>query len=171
MLHDQRSERDRLSKNDGTIQPPAGLKANPFEVSASALVLEIHAPTTKLDWRPIVQIEPAKAQAQPPGGTWPWIGLATELANPVLNEYLQELLTNIPIAYSAVELKQFRDASSLTDACYQAMVATRFVPSNIGVPEPLPAATVTVNQYASLDIPEVWDSPPMRRCNRCCSTP
>ena len=33
------------------------------------------------------------------------------------------------------------------------MVATRFSPSNIGVPVALPAATVTVGQYASLDIP------------------
>jgi hypothetical protein len=135
------------------FSPTPVLNANPFNISASALVLETHTPTTKLDWRPIVKIDSVKGPAPPPAGIWPWIGLEAGLVNPLLNEYLQVLLANVPNAFSTIELKQFRDASSLTDACYQAVVATRFSPSNIGTPAALPAVTVTVGQYESLDIP------------------
>jgi hypothetical protein len=137
------------------FSPTPVLNANPFQISASALVLQTHAPTTKLDRRTIVSIDPVNGQAQTPNGNdlWPWIGLAAGIANPLLNEYLQELLASIPYAFSTVQLKQFRDASSLTEACYQAVVATQFTPSNIGAPVALPPVTVTVGQYASLDIP------------------
>lgn len=135
------------------FSPTPVLNANPFQISASALVLDSYAPTTKLDWKPIVKIDPSKGSAQAPGGLWPWIGLGAAIADPFLNGLLQQVLANIPNAFSTVQLKQFRDASSPTDACYQALVATPFIPSNIGAPIALPPVTITVGQYASLDIP------------------
>jgi len=135
------------------FSPTPVLNANPFQISASALVLETHAPTTKLDWRPIVKIEPSNGSTQPPGGLWPWIGLGAQISDPLLNWLLQEMLANVPNAFSTVQLKQFRDPSSPTDACYQAVVATPFTLSNIGAPTALPPVTITVEQYASLDIP------------------
>lgn len=79
--------------------------------------------------------------------------LGVGIADPSLNELLQAMLSVIPNAFSTVQLKQFRDAPSLTDACYQAVVSAPFTPSNIGAPGPLPPVTVTVRTYASLDIP------------------
>lgn len=135
------------------FSPTPVLNLNPLNITVSALALKTHSLTTKLDWQPIVEIRPDNKPAPAPAGIWPWIGLGAGLANPILNGYLQALLASVPNAFSTVELKQFRDASSLTEACYQAVVATGFAPSNIGPPVQLPAATVQVNTYASLDIP------------------
>jgi hypothetical protein len=48
-------------------------------------------------------------------------------------------------------LKQFRDLP--TGACFQAVVNTPFTPYNIGAVNPLPAVSITVNEYDSLKIP------------------
>ena len=39
------------------FSPTPVLSASPFNISASALVLDTHSPATKLDWRPIVSID------------------------------------------------------------------------------------------------------------------
>jgi hypothetical protein len=88
---------------------------------------------------------------------WPWIGIAGEIADPYLNELLAALLAKIPDVFSTIQLKQARDTPA--DACYQAVVSTPFTPSNVQVPTPLPAAAITVNSYASLDIPGVLGFP------------
>jgi Acetoacetate decarboxylase (ADC) len=125
---------------------------NPFNIEISALALKTHSAATQLDWQPIVAIKPDKGTSPLPVGNWPWLEIGS-LAYPTLQPYLQAFLATIPTAFSTIGLQQFRDASSQTDACYQAVVATHFAPYQIGTPTALPAATVTVNQYASLDIP------------------
>ena len=135
------------------FDPTPVLNANPFKISVSALALNRLLPATKLDWEPIVKIDPTGGPAPAPAGLWPWIELGAEITDPLLNELLQDLLANIPNLFSTVQLKQFRDGSTTTDACYQALVETPFIPSNIGVPSPLPPVTITVNQYGNLDIP------------------
>jgi hypothetical protein len=134
------------------FSPPKVLGADPLQVVASAMVLKTHSPATKLDWKPIVEIKPAPGGApQPLAGLWPWIGIAGNVFDPILDELLQLFLMEDPFAYSTVQLKQFRDLPSGT--CFQAVVATPFEPLNIGVPQPLPPVTITVHDYASLDIP------------------
>jgi hypothetical protein len=123
----------------------------PYPITASALVLEKFLPETKLDWKPVVEILPGNGPAPAPAGLWPWIGIAGEIADPYLNELLEALLAKIPDAFSTVQLKQSRDTP--TEACYQAVVSTPFTPSNVEASTQLPAATITVNTYASLDIP------------------
>jgi hypothetical protein len=136
---------------------------NPFPITMSALVMDRYATTTKLDWKQIVTVtaDPVGAAAEQPGpgNIWPWVELGAGIADPLLNEGLQNVLTALPNAFSTVQLKQFRDASSLTDACYQAVVATPFTPSNIGAPNPLPPAAVTVSAYDSLNIPKALGIP------------
>jgi hypothetical protein len=141
------------------FSPTPVLNANPFQISASALVLKNFSPTTMLDWQPVVKISPSTGPAPIPGGLWPWIGLGGQIADPLLNWLLQDALANVPITFSTVQLKQFRDASSPTDACYQAVVATPFAPSGIGVPTALPPVTITVEKYDSLDIPKSFGFP------------
>jgi hypothetical protein len=110
---------------------------------------------------PFVKIDPWPQGNPPvPNGVWPWLDLGTELSDPLLDDYLQLLQQAIPDAFATVELKQFRDAASLTEACYQAVVATRFSPTKIGAPSALPPVRVTVNSYASLDIPGSLGLPP-----------
>jgi len=134
--------------------PPAVLNANPFKISISTPVLAKHDPTTKLQMTEFVRIDPwPQGKPQLPNGVWPWVDLGVQLGDPVLNDYLELLQAAVPDAFALVELKQFRDAGSMTDACYQAVVATRFSPRNIGAPEALPPVRVTVNSFASLDIP------------------
>jgi hypothetical protein len=143
------------------FSPPAVLGVNPFKVAISTPVLATHLPTTKLQMMPIVKIDPWPQGNPPvPNGVWPWLDLGVELGDPLLNDYLELLQAAIPDAFAIVELKQFRDAASLTDACYQAVVSTRFSPSNIGQPQALPPVKVTVNSYASLDIPGSLGLPP-----------
>jgi len=125
---------------------------SPFDITVSALALKTYSTATQLDWQPIVEIKPDKGTSSPARGNWPWIGL-DGLVFPTLEPYLEAFLATVPTAFSSVGLKQFRDAPSLTNACYQAVVATHFAPYGIGTPTPLPAATVKVKQYASLDIP------------------
>lgn len=125
---------------------------SPFDITVCALALKTYSAATQLDWQPIVEIKPDSGTPSPPPGNWPWIELDA-LAYPTLEPYLEAFLATVPTTFSTIGLKQFRDASSLTEACYQAVVATHFAPYQIGTPTALPAATVRVNQYASLDIP------------------
>ena len=137
------------------FSPTPMLDADPFQISASVLALKKHKPATRLDWHRLVTIDPTGAAASTaPGGLWPWIGLEASIVDPFLNELLQELLTFAPDAFSTVQLKQFRDPSNLTDACYQAVISTPFTLSNLRPPKPLPPATITVDRYASIDIPK-----------------
>jgi hypothetical protein len=138
------------------FNPTPMLGANPLQITASALAMKTHSPNTELKMLPIVEINPSPPNlAAPalPNGIWPWVGLAAQ-AN-ILDSNLQQLLQTFqaedPNLFSTVQLKQFRDLP--TGACFQAVVETPFTPSNIGVPQPLPPVSVTVNSYASLDIP------------------
>ena len=137
------------------FDPTPMLGADPLRIKASALAMQTHSPTTELKMHPIVEINPSGAAAAPevPGGVWPWVGLAakTNILDPNLQQQSQAFLAGIPNIFSTVQLKQFRDLPS--GACFQAVVSTPFTPSNFGVPKPLPPVTVTVNSYASLDIP------------------
>ena len=128
------------------------LNAQNLQITASALALKKYKPTTKLDWQPIVTVSSSGAPAGTLDGVWPWIGLGANIADPFLNPLLQDALANLPDVFSTVHLKQFRDAESSTEACYQAVVTAPFTPSNISVPKPLPPVTITVDKYASLDI-------------------
>lgn len=123
--------------------------AAPFHITASALALTSFQ-KTKLDWKPIVKIDSSTGPAQPiSDGLWPWIGLGAEVVDPIL----QDFPVNFPAAFSTIQLKQFRDAQCPDEACYQALVGTPFTPTKVGLPTLLPPVTVTVEQYASLDIP------------------
>jgi hypothetical protein len=132
--------------------PTPVLGANPFKIKVSALALETYAPTTELNWHPIVEINPSTGVApQIVDGLWPWVGLAADTADPILEELLQIFLSTLPYAFSTVQLKQFRDLP--TGACFQAIVNTPFSPYNVGAVSPLPPVSITVREYDSLKIP------------------
>jgi hypothetical protein len=134
------------------FSPTPVLGANPFNIKVSALALDTYAPTTKLKWHPIVEINPKTGMApQLVDGLWPWVGLAANTADPVLDELLQIFLSALPEGLSTVQLKQFRDLP--TGACFQAVVQTPFTPSKVGALKPLPPVSITVNEYDSLKIP------------------
>jgi hypothetical protein len=137
------------------FDPTPMLGTNPLRITASALAMKTHSPTTRLQMHPIVEIKPSQAvgAAQVPDGVWPWVGLAAQanIFDPNLKQQSQAFLADIPSIFSTVQLKQFRDMPA--GACFQAVVSTPFTPSNVGVPQPLPPVSVTVNSYASLDIP------------------
>jgi hypothetical protein len=133
--------------------PTPMLGANPLKITASALALKKHSPTTKLDWQPIVEINPttgAAPQLAQVQGTWPWVGLAGNVKDPILDEFLQ-LISQFPFFFTTVQLKQFRDLP--TGTCFQAVVNTEFEASNIAGLNPLPPVTVTIHEYDSLKIP------------------
>ena len=144
------------------FDPTPVLGLNPLRFSVSAMVMKTHSPQTKLDWAPFVEIEPSSAvtaQTQTPQGAWPWAGLGAAAdaalgsltSDPYLDANLQTLLEDFPEFFTSVQLKQFRDLP--TNACFQAVVNTPFMPENVKIPELLPPVTITVNKYASLDIP------------------
>lgn len=139
------------------FNPPSVSATNPFNVTVCALALDQYAPTTKLEWQPVVRVQPAASAKKPvapsPQTVWPWVELGGSIVNPLLNLMLQELVEAAPTTFSTVQLKQFRDASSLTKSCYQAVLSTPFTPSQVGPPVPLGPVTVAVETYASLDIP------------------
>jgi hypothetical protein len=140
-------------KNMAQFNPTPVLNADPFRIAVSTPLMEIYSPTTPLSWQPIVQIDPSDEPVRPHGGLWPWIGLASRIADPLLNNLLQNFLKLVPNEFSSVQLKQFRDAANPVNACYQAIVSTPFTLSNIRMPKPLPSVVVTLKKYASLDIP------------------
>ena len=146
------------------FEPTPVLGVDPLRITVSAMVMKTHSPQTMLDWAPIVEIKPGAAamaaKVQAPQGSWPWAGmgpgkaaaaLTSEFSDPYLEANLQTLLGDIPGIFTTVQLKQFRDLP--TNACFQAVVTTRFMPENVNPPELLPPVTITVNKYASLDIP------------------
>src|SRR6202012_2603928 len=72
------------------FHPTPVLGANPFNITVSALALDTYAPTTELKWHPIVEINATSSVApQPVDGLWPWVGLAADAADPILNEMLE----------------------------------------------------------------------------------
>jgi hypothetical protein len=103
--------------------------------------------------KPIVTIIPNQGNPQAPDGKWPWLDLGSALDDPVLNGYLQSFLEDVPDEFATVQLKQFRNAPSTAESCYQAVVATSFAITHIDPPSPLPPVSVTVATYESLDIP------------------
>jgi hypothetical protein len=144
------------------FEPTAVLAVDPLRITVSAMVMKTHSPQTKLDWAPIVEIEPVKgvaANVQAPQDLWPWAGLGARtrsalgslVSDPYLEENLQTLLQDFPEFFTTVQLKQFRNLP--TDACFQAVVNTPFTPENVEIPKLLPPVTIKVNKYASLDIP------------------
>jgi hypothetical protein len=137
------------------FRPTPMLGANPFQITASALVLKSFSAASQLDWQPIVQINPRKGVAalKAPKGRWPWVGLAVKpnIADPHLKVQSSAFMADLPSMFSTVQLKQFRDLPA--NACFQAVVNTPFTPSKIGMPKALPPVTITVNSYATLDIP------------------
>jgi Acetoacetate decarboxylase (ADC) len=135
------------------FDPTPMLGANPLQITASALAMKTHSPTTELKMHPIVEINPSQAAPALPNGIWPWVGLAAQasILDSNLQQQFQNFLAADPGLCSTVQLKQFRDLP--TGACFQAVVETPFTPSNIGVPQPLPPVSVTVHPYASLNIP------------------
>ncbi len=134
------------------FDPTPVLDAKPLKVSASALVMDTFAPTTKLDWKPVVQIAPTTGvAASTPNGKWPWIELGADVDDSLLGELLQAVLTAIPNVFRTVQLKQSRE--TVTGACYQAVINTSFRPTAIYSMTSLAPVTITVNKYASLDIP------------------
>jgi acetoacetate decarboxylase len=145
------------------FDPIAVLGVDPLRITVSAMVMKTHSPQTKLDWAPIVEIEPVAAAAaaavQAPQDAWPWAGLGARARSALgslasdahLDESLQMLLADFPQFFTTVQLKQFRNLP--TDACFQAVVNTPFMPENVQIPKLLPPVTITVNKYASLDIP------------------
>lgn len=137
------------------FHPTPMLGANPLQITASAMALATHSPTTKLQMQPIVEINPSQAAPVVPNGIWPWVGLTAAQANildPNLQQQLQTFLAANSYLYSTVQLKQFRDLPS--GACFQAVVETPFTPSAVSAPQPLPPVSITVNAYASLNIPK-----------------
>jgi hypothetical protein len=134
--------------------PTPVLGVDPLKIKVSALALDTYSPTTELKWHPIVEINPVSSLAAPlpaAGGPWPFAGLATDTADPILEELLEIFLSELPNAFQTVQLKQFRDLPS--GACFQAVVNTPFTPYNIDAVNPLPAVSITVREYDSLKIP------------------
>jgi hypothetical protein len=84
------------------------------------------------------------------GGRGP---LADNIPDPILEQLLELFLLALPDEFETVQLKQFRDLPN--GACFQAVVNTpfSFAPSSIGAVKPLPAVSITVNEYDSLKIP------------------
>ena len=136
------------------FDPEQVLGANPLQIKASALALKTFNPNTKLEWQPIVEINPNTSALAPaaPSGSWPWIGLGGPIDDPLLDQLMQQAMTSIPDLFSTVQLKQCRETA--TNACYQAVINTPFVPSKINFLKPLPPVRITVHPYASLDIPK-----------------
>ena len=137
------------------FSPTPVLGVNPLKIKVCALALDTYSPTTELKWHPIVEINPATSLAapQPVNGTWPWAGLTADTADQILGGMLENFLSSLPdeFQFQTVQLKQFRDLP--TGACFQAVVNTPFTPYNIGAVNPLPAVSITVNEYDSLKIP------------------
>jgi len=137
------------------FSPTPVLGVNPLKIKVCALALDTYSPTTELTWHPIVEINPASslAASQPLNGTWPWAGLTADTADQILGGMLENFLSSLPdeFQFQTVQLKQFRDLP--TGACFQAVVNTPFTPYNIGAVNPLPAVSITVNEYDSLKIP------------------
>jgi hypothetical protein len=134
------------------FSPTPVLGANPFKIKVSALALDTYAPTTELKWHPIVKINPTTGAApQITDGLWPWVGLAANAADPILEDLLQIFLSALPDSLSTVQLKQFRDLP--IGACFQAVATTPFKPTNVGPLKPLPPVSITVHEYDSLKIP------------------
>jgi hypothetical protein len=135
--------------------PTPVLGVDPLKIKVSALALDKFLPTTELKWHPIVEINPVTSLAAPlpAGGPWPWAGLTTDTPDPILEQLLELFLLALPDDFETVQLKQFRDLPS--GACFQAVVNTpfSFAPSSIGAVKPLPAVSITVNEYDSLKIP------------------
>lgn len=125
--------------------------ANPYPIEVSTQIFTQYTANALLEWKPFVEIRSSTAKGSAlPVGPWPWGDMIA------LDPLLQEILDAAGVLqmglFSVVLLKQFRDAQTATDACYQALTQSRFTATNIAKPTPLPPATIILHSAASLPI-------------------
>jgi hypothetical protein len=127
-------------------------KTSPYPIEVSTQVFTQFTANTPLDWKPIVTVRSSTTGggSSLPPGPWPW-GQILAL-NPVLQALLDATGIFQQSLLSTVQLKQFRDAQTASDACYQALTQSTFTATNILNPTPLPPATVILGSAASLPI-------------------
>jgi hypothetical protein len=126
-------------------------KSGPYPIEVSTQVFPQYTPYTPLEWKPFVTVRAGTASGSGlPPGPWPW-GQILAL-NPVLQALLDASGIFQQSLLSTIQFKQFRDAQTATDACYQALTQSTFTATNIQNPRPLPPATITLGSDASLPI-------------------
>lgn len=126
--------------------------ANPYPMEISAFVLDRYRPDTRLTMKPVIEIKSANRPAnRPPAGTWPWGDMDFSGVSPALRTFLDSLTIFTVPALKSIGLKQFRDAETPANACYQALVQSEFTASNIRS-NLLNAADISITQADSLPI-------------------
>jgi hypothetical protein len=131
-----------------------------FSVKASTNILSPFKPATSLrplDFLTIASSAPTSESsfkiAAAPKLVWPWShfgqGAAT-FALPGLQTVFSDVLSQFPM--STVQLKQFRDISGDSSACYQAIQTADFTVANLKPGASLPQMDITIPAYDSLKI-------------------
>jgi hypothetical protein len=131
---------------------------HPF-TTVSTLEFSTLSPTSKASVLPVVTIAPGATEAAvtTPRKNWPWGHLDPHAAGAALQSHVGGLdLSVLPI--TLVQMKEFRDgqippnAPYPLNACYQAIVQGRLTVDKVLNLGELPAATVTLHDYPSLQL-------------------
>jgi hypothetical protein len=139
---------------------PSATSSPDFTVTASTDILNPFNAVTSLKPLEFLKIaSPATTSVSSfnigavPNVVWPWSHFgpgAEAFVYPGLGAVFSDLLSALPM--STVQLKQFRDISGDSSACYQAIQTADFTVSNLQAGATLPQMDITIPAYASLKI-------------------
>ena len=137
---------------------PSETSSPTFTVKASTNILSPFNPMTSLHQREFLTIA-SSATTSPglidplPNVVWPWSHFgpgAAAFVPPGLQAVFSDVLSEFPM--STVQLKQFRDISGDSSACYQAIQTADFTVANLQPGALLPQMDITIPAYDSLKI-------------------
>jgi hypothetical protein len=143
------------------FNPQPSEKSSPtFSVKASTRILSPFNPATGLQSHDFLTIASSATTSgrsfnieAAPKVVWPWSHFgrgAAAFVGPGLQTVLTDVLSEFPM--STVQLKQFRDISGDSSACYQAIQTAHFTVANLQPGASLPRMDITIPAYDSLKI-------------------
>jgi hypothetical protein len=124
-----------------------------YTATLSLPVFKTYSATTEQALDTVISIKTGKTAGGAKSGPfpWPWVlfeELSSELSAPQL--LWSEMIK--PIGFSLVQMKQFRDAQTITDACFQGLVTADFFVTTATPYTLFESAEISLFPAASIDI-------------------
>ncbi len=124
-----------------------------YAATLSLPVFKTYSATTEQSSEPVISIQTGKTVGVAKSGPlpWPWV-IFEELSSLLgpLEIVWSEMIS--PVGFSTVQLKQFRDAEIVTEACFQGLVTAEFSVTTATPYTLFESAEVSVFPAASIDI-------------------
>jgi hypothetical protein len=126
-----------------------------FSADIASPAFKVFSRETPQELLPLIRIRTGRSRPDLQAGKHPFPFCALrvpEVFDQLEGEAFALMEACAPGLFSATNLKQFRDAESQTEACYQALVKSEFTFANMSLPRIYEGAKITIFDNASLPL-------------------